>query len=303
MRIEDIRRLACPSCRGPLDVEESHRGESVAARPLRCSRCRALWPVSGGLLRLYREEQVKSTDRLMRVIYNALPSLHDPATRLLLPLMQGGGSEPVMRDKYMRRIDLGSLIPRRDGQPARILEIGVGAGANLPLIQRDLPPDLDAEIWGLDLSEGMLRQCQAALARSPSRPLLSARNRKIRLLMADAHALPFQDHTFDRVFHVGAMGSYRDPRTALAEMARVAIPGTPIVVVDEQLDPSHPHSLYRRTAFRLLTFYDRNPHCPTELLPPGAAITIEEQLGRFYYCLTFTIPPNLLCPIARKSNA
>jgi ubiquinone/menaquinone biosynthesis C-methylase UbiE len=189
----------------------------------------------------------------------------------------------------MRRIDLGSLGPHPDGQPARILEIGVGAGANLPLIQRDLPPHLEAEIWGIDLSEGMVRQCQAALARASNRPSLSARACEVRLLIADAHALPFPDHTFDRVFHVGAMGSYRDPRTALAEMARVAIPGTPIVVVDEQLDPSQHHNLYRRTAFRLLTFYDRNPHCPRELLPDGATEIIEEQLGRFYYCLTFTI--------------
>jgi ubiquinone/menaquinone biosynthesis C-methylase UbiE len=125
----------------------------------------------------------------------------------------------------------------------------------------------------------MLAQCRARLARHTGRPL--------RLLLADAHALPFRDATFDRVFHVGGIAAYRDPRVGLAEMARVARPGTPIVVVDEQLDPGRRHGLYHRLAFRALTFYDRAPASPTALLPPDATDVVDEQVTRFYYCLTF----------------
>jgi ubiquinone/menaquinone biosynthesis C-methylase UbiE len=111
-----------------------------------------------------------------------------------------------------------------------------------------------------------------------------------RLVMADAHALPFADHFFDRVFHVGALGSYRDPARALAEMARVAVPGSPIVAVDEQLDPARADNLLARAFFRLVTFYEARPHCPVEALPEGATDVLEEQLSRFFYCLRFRMP-------------
>jgi ubiquinone/menaquinone biosynthesis C-methylase UbiE/uncharacterized protein YbaR (Trm112 family) len=271
----DLALLVCPRCRSSLRREGDARSGT-----LRCG-CGAAWPIEEGLPRLYREADVRGTDRLMRLFYDALPSLHDPLTRHLLPILQVGEPEAQLRDRYMRRIELSSLGPRADGRPLRVLEVGIGAGANLPLVDRDLPPGLPVELWGLDLSEGMLRQCQRRLRRS--------RRRDVRLLLGDAHALPFPDGAFDRVFHVGALGSFRDPRAALAEMARVAAPGSPIVVVDEQLDPAGEHSAYHRAAFRLLTFYDAAPHCPVELLPPGATDVLEEQVSRFYYCLRFRV--------------
>ncbi len=266
--------IVCPTCRGGL----SHIGGM-----LRCRQCAASWPIEDGLPRLFRESAVRGTDRLMRVFYDGLPSLHDPLTRHLLPILEAGGSEAALRDGYMKRIDLASLAPSADGRSLRILEIGVGAGANLPLVQRDLPPGIAAEIWGLDLSVGMLRQCQHRLRSWTGPP--------VHLLVGDAHALPFADGAFDRVFHVGAMGSFRDGRRVLAEMTRVAAPGTPIVVVDEQLDPVREHGLLHRAAFRLLTFYDASPHCPIELLPPGVTDVLEEAISRFYYCLRFRSPP------------
>src|SRR5262249_43335820 len=152
----------------------------------------------------------------------------------------------ALRDGYMPRLELGALRRGRNGRPPRILEVGVGTGANLPLLERDLPRRLDVELWGCDLSDGMLAQCQRRLA--------THRGRTLRLLVADAHALPFPDRSFDRVFHVGGIAGYHDPKRALAEMARVAVPGTPIVVVDEQLDPGQRHGLYYRLMFRALTF-------------------------------------------------
>jgi ubiquinone/menaquinone biosynthesis C-methylase UbiE/uncharacterized protein YbaR (Trm112 family) len=279
--------IVCPTCRGRLalvDARSARVGAAIDAGKLDCQQCGASWTIAAGLPRLYRESMVRGTDRLMRVFYDGLPSLHDPLTRHLLPLLEAGGSEAALRDGYMKRIDLASLAPAPapDARPLRILEIGVGAGANLPFLQRDLPPGIAVEIWGLDLSVGMLRQCQ--------RRLRSFRGPPVHLVVGDAHALPFADGAFDRVFHVGAMGSFRDGRRVLTEMTRVAAPGTPIVVVDEQLDPGRSQRLHHRLAFRLLTFYDASPHCPTELLPPGVTDVLEEAISRFYYCLRFRAP-------------
>jgi SAM-dependent methyltransferase len=277
---DDVGLLVCPSCSDKLTWEGATARGALERGALECGGCRARWAVEEGLPRLYREEEIRGNDKLLRYFYDGLPSLHDAAVRMLLTLFQAG-SESALREGYIGRLELASLAPRADGPPLRILEIGVGTGANLPLITRELR-GRDVEIWGLDLSRGMLRQCEARLRRRP--------DPRVRLLLGDAHALPFADASFDRVFHIGAMNSYRDPRRALAEMARVARPGTPVVVVDEQLDRSRPQNLYHRATFRLVTFYDPDPHCPIELLPAGATEVREEQLGRFFYCLTFRMP-------------
>ena len=73
-------------------------------------------------------------------------------------------------------------------------------------------------------------------------------------------------------------------------MARVAKPDTPIVVVDERLDPSRAQSLYHRLMYRLVTFYESNPRPPASLVPPGAVGVLDDQLERFFYCLTFRMP-------------
>jgi hypothetical protein len=83
---------------------------------------------------------------------------------------------------------------------------------------------------------------------------------------------------------------YGDPGRGLAEMARVARPDTPIVVVDEQLDPASRQSPFHRLVFRALTFYTTTATSPVAHLPAGATAIVSEQLSRYYYCLTFRVP-------------
>lgn len=244
--------------------------------------CRESWKVRDGLPRLFREDWVKGTDRLMRALYNGMPSLHNPAVRFLIPVLQLGGNEAELRGGYIRRLELTGLRAGRD-RPLRILEVGVGAGANIPLIMDELGLQAgEVEYWGLDLSIGMLGVCRRLVAKHGYD--------HVRLMVGDAHNLPFEDNSFDRAFHVGGIGGFNDPARALAEMARVALPDTPIVVVDEQLDPSLEHNLWQRIMFRAATFYDDNPHCPVEDLPEGATDILEEHVSRFYYSMRFRMP-------------
>jgi len=281
MTLKDAGTLACPVCCGTLEFHGTLTAGMLLDGALRCTRCARDWPVRDGLPRLVDEARVRRADRFMRACYDWLAPLHDPMTRALFPPLQGT-SEGATRDAYMRRLDLGGLRPAERGERRRILEVGVGSGANLPLLDRDLPRDVDVELWGLDLSDAMLARCRPRLAEHPGHAL--------RLLVADAHALPFPDASFDRVFHVGGIGGYGDPARGLAEMARVARPDTPIVVVDEQLDPASGESLFHRLVFRALTFYTTTPTSPVAHLPAGATAVVSEQLSRYYYCLTFRMP-------------
>ena len=272
----DPDRLRCPDCARdglawPADEDA-----------VRCPGCGTRWPVIDGFPKLYRDADLGRVDRLMRVIYDGLPALHDPMVRIALPLLQGWPeTEAHVRRGFLDRLALDGLTPRADGAPRRILEVSVGTGANLPNLYAEAP-DGPIEIWGLDYSIGMLRRCARRCRRRP----LDA----TRLLLGDAHTLPFADDTFDRVFHVGAINGFADPGRALREMMRVARPGTPVVVVDEQLDPARRHGPLRRLGFRAVTFYDPAPACPSAAVPADAIDVEETQIARFFYCLRFWSP-------------
>ena len=275
----DVALLACPLCRGQLTFEGTLARGHLHAGALSCGGCARTWSVADGLPQLVDESTIRGFEGLIRVVYDLIAPLHDPAVRYVLPLLQGS-TEQAARAGYLRRLELKTLAPA--GRPVRILEVGVGSGANLPLIEREMSRHRDTEVWGIDLSSCMLAQCRRRLVRR--------RDHAVRLLLADAHALPFPTASFDRVFYVGGIATCRDPARVLVEMARVARPGTPIVVVDEQLDPEGKHGLYYWLMFRLLTLYDLAPCAPRAHLPAGSTDVTEEQVSRFYYCLTFRMP-------------
>ena len=287
----DVSALACPACLGTLTFEGTLSGGHLERGSLLCKACERAFPVRDGLPELVDEASVRELDRLMRFVYDRIAPFHDAATEFLLPLLQGS-SEAATRDGHMKRLRLWELAAV-DGRSPKVLEVGVGSGGNLPWVEQDLPRGFDVELWGVDLSRRMLERCRRRLARPGSQPM--------RLAVADGHALPFPDAAFDRVYNIGGIGTYGDPRQALAEMARVARPGTPIVVVDEQLDPEASHNLYYWLMFRALTLYDPATGCPTAYLPPDALDVIEEQVSRFYYCLSFRVGERASEPARRRS--
>ena len=268
----------------------------IASGVLQCRGCGTAWPVYDGVPHLYDPATVRGSDFFLRFVYDWIAPWHDLSVKLVLPLLQWESADSA-RDGYMQRLQLPHLAPHADGTPVRILEVGIGGGANLPLIERDLPTDIaDLEVWGIDLSPGMLGQCRRRIRGTRF-------GRQVRLMLADAHALPFPDAAFDRVFHVGGIAGYRDPRLGLAEMARVARPGTPIVVVDEQLDRGRRNSLYHRLIFRAITIYDPHPHAPSDEIPAHAVCDESTQVSRFYYCLRFHVPTATTAPPPPTASA
>ncbi len=70
-------------------------------------------------------------------------------------------------------------------------------------------------------------------------------------VVGDAHALPFRDDTFDRVFAFNVFEHLRDPRTAAAEIRRVLKPGGSVAIHTAFLQSLHeaPHHYYNATEF------------------------------------------------------
>ncbi|MFT7519060.1 MAG: SAM-dependent methyltransferase [Kiritimatiellia bacterium] len=274
---DDVGMLCCPHTRAPLQWQGELRDGQLWRGRL-SSPSGPSWSVEGGWVELYKEVDVGKPDRFMRRFYDGVPFLHDAAVKVGLPFLQAGGRESSLRRFLVDRMQLDTL-QGSDGQPAKVLEVSVGTGANLgPMHGR---ASGDVQWWGLDLSKGMLRLARRRIDRL---------GLDVRLVQGDAHRLPFADNSFDRVLHVGGINAFHDIRGALAEMARVAKPGTPIVVVDEQLDASRRAGLYRRATFKLVTFYDKDPRSPVDMVPDDAIDVRDEQASRFFYCLTFCMP-------------
>ncbi len=110
----------------------------------------------------------------------------------------------------------------------RVLEIGVGTGNGFS----HYGPGL--RITGLDLSERMVKRAEKKAAKL---------GLDIRLLQADAQALPFEDASFDTVIATCVFCSVPDPVKGLREIRRVLVPGGQLLLLEHVL--SHKKFLRR----------------------------------------------------------
>ncbi len=91
----------------------------------------------------------------------------------------------------------------------RVLELGIGTGANLPYYPAE------TELTGIDPNEGFLER---------ARQRAHALGRPVTLLAAHAEALPFADRSFDTVVATLVFCTVTDPLQALSEVHRVLKP-------------------------------------------------------------------------------
>jgi ubiquinone/menaquinone biosynthesis C-methylase UbiE len=150
------------------------------------------------------------------------------------------------------------MVSRLELKPGQgVLEVGVGTGSNLPLMAECVGPG--GTLLGLDISVGMLRQCEKKVRRHR----LNAN-----LTEGEAAHLPFVDDAFDAALQFGAINESRDKQRTIQEMMQVSKRGAKIVIGDEGVNPDKPASLRNRLISRLSPLHKHNP--PTDLLPPEA---------------------------------
>jgi len=127
-------------------------------------------------------------------------------------LMTGG------RHHAWRRLAANAVVAAPSGP---ILDLATGTG-DLALALRAARPL--STVVGADFSEAMLREARSKLARR--------RQTRVRLLAADALALPFRDRTFAAVTSAFLVRNLADLARGLDEMRRVAMPGGLVVTLD-----------------------------------------------------------------------
>jgi ubiquinone/menaquinone biosynthesis C-methylase UbiE len=147
---------------------------------------------------------VVSTDRetiLTRRRYDRLAAIYDLRTYL---------AEEYVFKKFRQM-----LWSRITG--GRVLELGVGTGANIPYYPRECP------VTAVDLSEQMLERAKRRAAKLGV---------SVDLRLMDAQDLTFPDHSFDTAITTCVFCSIPNPVQGMRELGRVVKPGGDIWLME-----------------------------------------------------------------------
>lgn len=160
-----------------------------------------------GIAEFLKESDISGSNEKSTQFYNSFSPFYELGQKCYYAFF---GGEKKARNDYLQFLDI------KAGDT--VLEVSVGTAANIKYLPKD------ACYYGLDISKGQLAQ--------------SVRNRDkfqlpLTLCWGNAECLPFRDNRFDVVYHIGGINLFNDKKKAIAEMVRVAKPGTHIMISDE----------------------------------------------------------------------
>ena len=143
----------------------------------------------------------------------------------------------ITRARYQRlsrMYDLMETLPERRFHPwrqklwalvrgARVLEVGVGTGKNMPFWPRDM------SMTAIDLTPGMLERAHRRAGEL---------NLRADLRLGDVQALDFPDNSFDTAVATFVFCSVPDPVLGLRELGRVVKPGGQVLLLEHVRAPN-----------------------------------------------------------------
>ncbi len=254
---------ACPECHAALSVIPL--GDSEAYH---CTACQKDYPVVDGIPHFIELQEMTGLNKRFAQMYNWFSWGYRAFSAVAFAYIG-------MREEQARR----EVTDRLEPKGGRLLEISIGPGVNLPyLVGRS---DV-GEIYGLDISPGQLYRCREYVAH---------RGWDVQLQLGNAEQLPYQDNTFDSVFHLGGINFFNDKQKAIAEMIRVAKPGTRILICDENEKGAQAYERFL-PSFKQMAGKQRQAVVPpVGLLPPEMQeVRLFEVWNGWMYCIEFRKP-------------
>jgi ubiquinone/menaquinone biosynthesis C-methylase UbiE/uncharacterized protein YbaR (Trm112 family) len=263
MKASTLQILRNPTTRENLRLEITESGEEVLVGVDSGQR----FAIKNGIPIFIDATQVTGLNKKYQGLYDRLASSYDFFEKIVFFLSMGG------RDQARRDMVKGIALNAGD----KFLEVSIGTGSNL----RYLPPGVD--FYGLDISAGMLAQCQRNLIRWKI---------EAELFQGMAEQLPFGDGIFDVVFHVGGFNFFNNKEQALLEMIRVAKGGATIFIGDETEEIAKTWGK-SRLPFARAFFANRQEEitAPIHLVPSAMIdVRVEQRLKGKAYMLSFVKP-------------
>ena len=257
---ETLGLLQTPKTAEPLKFENGNHPAFLVSQPSGQRFC-----IREGILDFISSEPVTGLNQKYQRLYNRLAPLYDLSTKLYAATKSKGDRARVT--EYLQELEI------KDGD--RVLETSIGTGRNIQYLPRT------ASYYGIDISWGMLKQCQKKGRRQ---------NWDLELFLCPAEGLCFQDNVFDVVYHVGGINYFNDRAAAIHEMIRVARPDTKMIIVDETEELAKKgenipgaSEFYKKRLGKITS--------PIDLLPAGLQdVCLKTVAGGDLYCLSFRKP-------------
>jgi ubiquinone/menaquinone biosynthesis C-methylase UbiE len=267
MKTNSLEFLACPSCHGALSLQGMH-DDPIRTGSLLCAGCSRSFAVRNAIPFFIEPEELSGANHRFARLYDWFSWGYRAFSKIAFAYIG-------MKEETARREITDRLEPRR----GRVLEVSIGPGVNLPyMVGR---PDV-GEIFGVDISFGQLQRCQAYLRK---------KDWDAELFLGNAEQLPFQDNTFESVFHVGGINFFNDKTAAIAEMIRVAKPGTRILICDETEKGARAYERFLPSFKRTVGKQREAVAAPAALVPPEMLdLQVSDVWKGWMYCLEFRKP-------------
>jgi len=216
------------------------------------------------IVRFIEDSNIDGNNKKYLEFYNRIAPFYNIANKLYFIFKFGG--EANYRREFLSELE----IKDKD----KIIEISVGTGDNFPF----LPRDMNIELYGLDISFGMLKKAKKHLDKWGI---------NVQLFEGMAESLPFKNNCFDVVYHVGGINYFNDKSKAINEMIRIAKSGTKIVIVDET--EKLVNEIYKKNPVTKKYYSDEQDiSAPIGLIPKEMLdIDYKEICKGLMYCLSF----------------
>lgn len=148
-----------------------------------------------------RPRRPGGSDRFAQQLFTPLPKRYDALAELL----------SMGQNRRWRKAMVDRIVP---AEPQTVLDVACGtAGVSLQLAGRT-----GAQIVGIDLTEGMLREGRRNVE-------LAGRGDRVRLVVGRGQQMPFGDAEFDALTFTYLLRYVDGPDETLVELARVLKPG------------------------------------------------------------------------------
>jgi ubiquinone/menaquinone biosynthesis C-methylase UbiE len=223
------------------------------------------YTIIDGMYSFIDEKDLSGDNLKFSKLYNKIAWSYNLSQRIYFRIKFGG--EKNFRDPFLKEL----IINDAD----KVLEVSVGTGDNFRFLNRK------AEYFGLDISMGMLRQAKKHLKSWKINSIL---------VHGEGEDLPFEDNSFDVVFHCGGINFFNDKQKAINEMIRVAKPGTKLLIVDET--DKLVRENYQKNPFIKGDYKEaEKAKIPVDLIPAGMINVNPEIICKgLMYKLTFVKP-------------
>lgn len=266
MKPSTVTLLACPTCKKKLSLVTESKG-MIESGGLHCDSCGKDYPIQKGIPQFIQPGELTGLNRKFARVYDWFSYFYRPISTIFFAFAGG--------EKRHRH----EIVDRLEPKGGRVLEVSIGPGVNLPYLIKS--PEA-GEVYGLDISLGQLKRCQNYARR---------RHWQVELFLGNAEQLPFQEASFERVFHIGGINFFNDKKAAIDEMIRVAKSGTKIVIVDET---EKGMAAYRRTSPGFERMFDGKREAikvPVDLVPSTMKdVRVDSVWHGLFYALEFQKP-------------